>query len=154
MENVVQFRKPTSTGDETDPRPGQRIVLRVPEQAERWLDSAPPTASQDAPPEDSPHTARLSFSVALITTFAPETYEIKQPLPISIYRSGEEYTASLFDANIHTTGDNEQEAFDNIKSLILDMFDSLIARNLEDLGPGPKRQLAVLKQFVSEARQR
>ena len=56
--------------------------------------------------------------------------------------------ASFFDANIHASGDTEEEAFRNLKSLILDTFDSLSAEPAHRLGPEPTRQLAVLRQFV------
>jgi hypothetical protein len=97
---------------------------------------------------DPPEPAAPTFSVALITTFAPEPYELKRQLAVTIYPSGEEYLASFFDAAIHSSGDNEQEAFDNLKSLILDAFDDLTSRSLDELGPGPRRQRQVLEQFI------
>ncbi|MGH9786980.1 MAG: hypothetical protein ACRD88_22650 [Terriglobia bacterium] len=83
-----------------------------------------------------------------ITTFAPEPYELRQPLLILVQREKEGFTASFFDANIHASGDTEEEAFRNLKSLILDVFDSLRAEPLEKLGPEPKRQLSVLEEFL------
>jgi hypothetical protein len=145
MTNVLKFAPPSATSETSDAKLSQRVVMRPSENV--WLEELPPTPSQDV---HELHRHRPSFSVALITTFSPEPYDIKKPLPISIYESDDEYTASFFDANIHTTGDNEQEAFDNVKSLILDMFDGLVSRMADELGPGPRRQLAVLDQFISK----
>ena len=121
-------------------------LLRPLAQAEEVEIGTPEAAySTIAPPALS---LRPQFVIAPIATFAPEPYEVDRPLPVTIYKSGEEYTASLFDANLHTSGDNEQEAFQNLKSLILDTFDGLTTRSVDELGPGPRRQLEVLKHFI------
>jgi hypothetical protein len=91
------------------------------------------------------------YSVALITTFSPEPYELKRGLAMTIYPADDAYIASFFDAGIHSSGDNEQEAFDNLKSLILDVYDDLTSRSVEGLGPGPRRQRQVLEQFMHKA---
>ena len=83
-----------------------------------------------------------------ITTFAPEPYELRRPLLIILQREDQGFIAGFFDANIHASGDTEEEAFRNLKSLILDVFDSLRAESPENLGPEPKRQLAVLREFI------
>ena len=89
-----------------------------------------------------------------ITTFAPEPYELRRP-PLVIVQHGDEgFTASFFDANIHASGDTEEEAFRNLKSLLLDVFDSLRAESPENLGPEPKRQLAVLEEFIGKKTRR
>ena len=85
-----------------------------------------------------------------ITTFAPEPYELRRPLLILVQREGAGFTASFFDANLHASGDTEEEAFRNLKSLLLDVFDSLRAEPAGRLGPEPKRQLAVLQEFICQ----
>ena len=92
--------------------------------------------------------------VAAITTFAPEPYELRRPLLIILQRADQDFIAGFFDANIHASGDTEEEAFRNLKSLILDVFDSLRAESPESLGPEPKRQLAVLEEFISKKTRR
>ena len=150
MKNVLPFTPPTTFPSDQDAMPARRVVLRPVDQTERWLESAPPTISQGSDERDaSRHAVQSGFTLALITTFAPEPYAVTKPLPISIYWSDDGFTASFFDANIYSTGDNEHEAFDNIKSLILDMFEGLISRPIDDLGPGPKLQLSVLEQFIA-----
>lgn len=83
-----------------------------------------------------------------IQTFAPEPYEVLRPLAVVIEPSGSEFAASFFDANISTSGDTEQEAFENLKNLVLDIFDSLSREEPGRLGPEPSRQLAVLRSFI------
>lgn len=86
-----------------------------------------------------------------IQTFAPEPYSLLKPMSVLIEDSEDGYLASFFDANIGTSGETEQEAFENLKSLVLDMFDSLSREAPERLGPEPARQLAVLRSFIRAA---
>jgi len=58
------------------------------------------------------------------------------------------YAAGFFDANIHASGDTEEEALRNLKSLILDTFDALSTEPPGQLGPEPQRQRAGLSEFV------
>lgn len=94
--------------------------------------------------EDIPKTV-------FIQTFEPEPYAVIRPLAIVIEPSGGGFAASFFDANISTSGETEQEAFDNVKSLVLDVFDSLSREDPRRFGPEPRRQLAVLRSFVRES---
>jgi hypothetical protein len=83
-----------------------------------------------------------------INTFAPEPYELLKPILVSVQSVGDEFEAGWFDANIHSAGDNEEEAVTNLKSLILDYFDSFSKEPNEKLGIEPKRQFAVIKTFI------
>ncbi|MBI1972478.1 hypothetical protein HYS50_00550 [Candidatus Woesearchaeota archaeon] len=84
-----------------------------------------------------------------IHTFTPEPYEVRKPIPVILQREGKDNcTAGWYDANIHSGGANEQEAFDNLKSLVLDAFESLRSEKPESLGPEPKRCLAVLNEYL------
>jgi predicted RNase H-like HicB family nuclease len=95
-----------------------------------------------------------SATYTSIVTFSGEEngdeYQVLRPIPVSIELSPEKngYLAGFFDANIHTQGDTQQEAFDNLRSLILDFFDDLTNEPPENLGKEPKRQLAVLQEFI------
>lgn len=83
-----------------------------------------------------------------IETFAPEPYRVRRAIPIVVRPSSGCLVASFVDANISSSGDNPQEAYENVKELILDVFDRLSSLPAEKLGPGPARQLAVLREFV------
>lgn len=86
--------------------------------------------------------------VAAINTFAPEAYDVLKPIIISLYTSDGGYTAAWHDANIHSSGENEDEAINSLKSLILDCLDNYSKEPAEKLGPEPTRQLVIIKQFV------
>lgn len=96
-------------------------------------------------------TAILGTFTLHIETFAPEPYTVKRPLPVSMQRRQDGYLASFVDANINSSGDTQQEAFANLRELILDVFDNLRSLPASELGPGPKRQLAVLREFIDVA---
>jgi predicted RNase H-like HicB family nuclease len=83
-----------------------------------------------------------------ITTFAPEPYSVKKAIPVCVQRGTGGFVASFADANINTSGETQQEAYANLRELLLDVFDSLTALPESKLGPGPRRQLAVLREFV------
>jgi hypothetical protein len=92
-----------------------------------------------------------SSHVSVFTSFAPEPYDLLHPIYVSIYQTDrDEYTASFADANLHASGDTEHETLENLKSLILDLYDSLVVEKEEDLGPEPKRQLLILQSFLSK----
>jgi hypothetical protein len=86
-----------------------------------------------------------------INTFAPEPYELLKTFLVSVQSVEGGFEAGWYDANIHTTGENEEEAVSNLKSLILDFFDSLSKESQEKLGIEPKRQLAVIRTFIKRA---
>jgi len=94
---------------------------------------------------------RAHNELAVIQTFEPEPYELLRPITVAIREDGDGYMATFYDANISTAGDTEQEAFENLKSLILDVFDSLAREQPERLGPEPQRQMAVLRSFLRAA---
>lgn len=87
---------------------------------------------------------------ATIHSFAPEAYEALKPIRVEIEADGDSFIATFRDASIGTSGETEQEAFENLKSLILDVFDSLRREPAERLGPVPRHQLAVLKEVILE----
>jgi predicted RNase H-like HicB family nuclease len=94
----------------------------------------------------------VSSKTVEVRTFAPEPYQLSSPISVTVEEDAAgSFVASFFDANISTTGENEQEAFENLKSLILDVFDSLNREAPAKLGPEPRRQLAVLRRFLSAA---
>lgn len=86
--------------------------------------------------------------VAPITTLAPEPYRLIRDIPIVVQPVDEGFTATFFDANIATSGDTEEEAISNLRTLIVDMIEYLRSEPEEALGPGPRRQLQVLNAFI------
>ena len=88
-----------------------------------------------------------------LTTLEPGRYELNRDIPAVLQASEDGFMASFFDANIATGGDTEQEALDNLRSLIVDTFEMLESEPTEELGPGPKQQLKVLQSIIRKARQ-
>ena len=85
-----------------------------------------------------------------INTFEPEKYELLKPILVSVFQVDGEFEAGWYDANIHTSGENEEEAVHNLKSLILDYFDSFSKEPEGKLGIEPQRQLTVMKAFIRQ----
>lgn len=83
-----------------------------------------------------------------ITTFAPEPFDLLQEIKVVVRPSDEEFLASFFDANVNAAGSTETDAVQNLKDVMLGLFDYLEVQPAKRLGPGPKRQLEVLRQFI------
>ena len=98
--------------------------------------------------EELEASAVLGSVTLNITTFTPEPYSVKKPIPVCVQRGAGGFMASFADANINASGETQQEAYANLRELILDIFDSLTALPESKLGSGPRRQLAVLREFV------
>ncbi|MFS8084856.1 MAG: hypothetical protein ACMG6H_04445, partial [Acidobacteriota bacterium] len=85
----------------------------------------------------------------IVLTELEAGYSALVPIPVSIEHVGDDYLASFNAANIHTTGETLMDAARNLRSLILDIFDSLVAER-SALGPGPQRQLSTLLRYVKK----
>lgn len=94
------------------------------------------------------HLRSSQSLVVLARTLAPEPFELLKDIPVVIQRSDDEYVASFFDANINASGGTETDAVANFKDVLLAVFERLEKEPTERLGPGPARQLAVLREFV------
>ena len=90
----------------------------------------------------------LARAVIPISTLAPEPYQLLRDIPAVVEGAGDGFIATFFDANISTSGDTEEEAVSNLRSLILDTFEYLDSETSDALGPEPTRQLAVLRVFL------
>jgi len=87
----------------------------------------------------------------LLTTLAPENLKLSASIPVVIQFNGDDYIASFFDANIHASGDTDQEAFDGLRERVIEVFKILDSHDPAKLGPEPKKQLAVLRSLISRA---
>ncbi|MFN0053252.1 MAG: hypothetical protein ACKV0T_13800 [Planctomycetales bacterium] len=81
----------------------------------------------------------------------PASLTVIKPIPVAICRNDDDFSASFFDANIHATGDSEQEAFDGLREIIAAKFELYDSHDQSRLGPDPLRQIAVLRQYVARA---
>lgn len=90
---------------------------------------------------------RGSFIVP-ITTLTPEPYELLKEIKVVVQPSDDEFVASFFDANVNASGCNEIQAVDNLRELLVSRFSYLDTLPKEKLGPGPAKQIAVLRTFI------
>ena len=95
----------------------------------------------------APLESRGCFIVP-IETFAPEPFELLKEIKVVVEESEDEFIAGFYDANVSAGGSNPQEAFENLKDLLLSRFDYLDEIPSEKLGPAPRKQIAVLRQFI------
>lgn len=83
-----------------------------------------------------------------IHTFAPAPYKVRKPIPVLLRPHNEEFMASFVDANVNASGETEQEAFEAVKTLMLDMLDQLAPQ--PRLGPKLATRLRVLCELIDE----
>ena len=84
-----------------------------------------------------------------IQTLAPRPLELKRPIYPVVQPEDGGFVASFMDADISGSGETEQEAIEMLKDMI-DSSYRLFCRKESCLGDGPRRQLAVLRQYLEE----
>jgi len=87
-------------------------------------------------------------SSTIIASFAPERVKLLKAIPVSIRYTGDDFVATFFDATLSASGDTHEEAFENLKDIILSIFQMFSEMHSDTLGPLPRRQLAVLSDFL------
>jgi hypothetical protein len=87
-------------------------------------------------------------AIVPIATFAPEPFEPLKEIKTVVEESEDEFIASFYDANVSAGGSNRQEAYENLKDLLLSRFDYLDKMPPQQLGPALQRQIAVLREFI------
>jgi predicted RNase H-like HicB family nuclease len=94
------------------------------------------------------HLHHLRTFVVPLTTLAPQPFQMRLPIPVTIEGDGEDFTASFMEANVSASGETEADAIANLKDSLLSSYEVL--ENLPDseLGPLPMRQWEVLKSVV------
>ncbi|MDE3136765.1 MAG: hypothetical protein KGL59_09335 [Acidobacteriota bacterium] len=89
---------------------------------------------------------------AAIQTLAPGPYDLNRPISVALRPTDAGFEATFFDANLHGGGDTEEEAIDDLKATIVEIFEVLTSLPDEELGPIPRTQKAVLRDFVRIAK--
>lgn len=89
--------------------------------------------------------AGLSLS---IQEFGEEKYEVIKPILVVVQPEDGEFLGSFFEANIHATGETDQEAYDNLRLMILDTYESMAEVPESDLAPVASQQWKVLQRYV------
>ncbi len=83
-----------------------------------------------------------------ITSLAPEPLSLSQPIFVVVQPDGDEFCATFFDANINASGDTQTEAVDNLKEILVSTYRRYSSLGESKLGPGPRKQLAVLQTVI------
>lgn len=107
-----------------------------------------PLRPSRSPEKQPPNVWPALTAVVPITTFAPEPFEVLRPMSAVIQPIGDEHLATFFDANINASGETQEEAFANLKDVMLGTFQMLERMSESQLGPGPRRQRAVLSECI------
>lgn len=77
-------------------------------------------------------------------------FGVIKPIPIKLQLVDSGFVASFVAANISTSGGTWDEATSNLTLLIIDVFELLLSHAPSQLGPGPRRQLSVLRSFITK----
>ena len=83
-----------------------------------------------------------------ISTLAPAPLEVIRDFQVLLRPIDEGFVATLFDANISSSGETQSEAVDNIKDLIVMVFESLEHEDDNRLGPAMIRQKHALNSLM------
>lgn len=91
------------------------------------------------------HTSPVTVPVQ---SLAPDPYDVLTTIQIVVRAQEDEYLATFFDANLSASGETPEEAVMGLKDVIAAAYEALSEHEEEQLGPGPARQLAVLREFI------
>jgi hypothetical protein len=92
----------------------------------------------------------IQTQIVPIDSFGPEPYILLKPILVAVHSVEGGFDAGWFDANMHFSGDNEEEAVSNLKGFILDSFESFSDKYPDKLGPEPTRQLAIMREYIQK----
>jgi predicted RNase H-like HicB family nuclease len=94
------------------------------------------------------HLENRQTLVVPVETLADETFELIRPFSVVVEPAGDEFTATLYDANVSASGETTDEAVSNLKDMLLEtleLFDTGVK-----LGAAMQKQKAVLKSLVRQ----
>jgi predicted RNase H-like HicB family nuclease len=86
--------------------------------------------------------------VVPVATFAPGPFEVIKELNFVVQPDEECFVATLFDANLSSSGDTQEEAVANLKDLIVLVFGDFEGDCDENLGPMMRRQKHALFSLI------
>jgi len=83
-----------------------------------------------------------------ISTLAPEPFDVIKNFYVVVQSEEDCYVATLFDANISSSGDSQEEAVANVIDLTVMIFRSLENEDDSKLGPAIVRQKHALQSLI------
>lgn len=91
----------------------------------------------------------LASNAVPIGSFGSRSLEVIRPILAIMQEEDEVFIASFVEANINASGENQPDALEMLKDMIVSSF-RLLLRKESVLGEEPRRQLGVLRRFVRE----
>jgi len=86
-----------------------------------------------------------------IQSFAPEPYDVIIPFTVVVTSADDGYEAGFFEGNLFASGDTEEEAVRNLKSIMIETYDELGRLGDSKLGPEPLRQKQILARLIRKS---
>jgi hypothetical protein len=83
-----------------------------------------------------------------INSLRCSSLKLKYPLPVSVEFDGDGFIAEVGDSGIAMAGDTAAEALDLLRDHIIELF--CLYSSEANLGPGPKKQLALLERYIAK----
>lgn len=83
-----------------------------------------------------------------VSTFAPEPFEVIRDFSVVVQPEEDSFVATLFDANISSSGETLEEAVANLKDLILMIVKDFEKEDDHSLGPAMIRQKHALLSLI------
>jgi hypothetical protein len=102
--------------------------------------------------ESKPEIASLSHIIQ-IDSLNDEGLVVKKPIEVELTSDGDQIIAAFREAEIVSSGDFAVEAIDWLKDMIASAF-RLYEAERQALGPLPKRQLAILENYLGQKQNR
>jgi hypothetical protein len=92
--------------------------------------------------------AGVGSTTVPVQSFEPEPYEPRQTIFVVVQPVEESFVATLVDANINASGETMPDAVENLKDLMIALYERLSKEKKSKLGKVPTRQLAVLRSII------
>ncbi len=77
-------------------------------------------------------------------------YKVLHPMTSVVVPCDDGFEAALYDVNLYSTGETQEEAVSSLKSLLLDVFDHLTGQDDDLLGPEPLKQKKFLIEHIAK----
>jgi hypothetical protein len=77
-------------------------------------------------------------------------YTLRRSIPVSLESEENKIIANCYDIDMYGSGDNEEEAIDDLCEVIVEYYESLKA-DKENLGPLPEKHWDYLRTVVEES---
>jgi hypothetical protein len=96
--------------------------------------------------------AFLGMNICAFCSLPGSSLRLSKPILVTIEALGDDnFVARMEDANINASGDTQGEALENLIDIIEAKYELLSSMSQGVLGPGPARQLGILRGYIRTA---